>query len=96
MDIIQLAIVTVLMFVLFFGIGFILNMLLKSTWLPIYLFFVLLAALVIYWAVGPQTLMHNLQNYGVADYLPAIAGLIGSMASGFAIRTLRRQGFRMF
>nr|WP_313782458.1 YuiB family protein [Paenibacillus larvae] len=38
---IQLVIVTVLLFVLFFGLGFILNMLIKTTWLPIYMYFLL-------------------------------------------------------
>jgi hypothetical protein len=93
---IQLVIVTVLMFVLFFGIGFILNMLMKTTWFPIYGYIVLVIGLLIYWAWGSGSLAANLASYTYADYIPAIGGLIGAILSGTAIRTLRMKGFKMF
>lgn len=92
----QLVIETVLMLVLFFGLGFILNMLLKTTWLPIYLYIVLIIGVVIYWGWGSGTLLTNLAEYKIVDYIPASSGLIGVFISGYSIRALRERGFKMF
>ncbi len=93
---IQLLIVTVLMLVLFFGLGFILNMLLKTTWFPIYGYIILVIGLVLYWAWGSGSLASNIAEYTFADYIPAIGGLIGAVLSGSAIKALRERGFKMF
>ncbi|WP_281891138.1 YuiB family protein [Paenibacillus sp. YYML68] len=93
---IQLMIVTVLLFVLFFGIGFILNMLMKTTWFPIYGYIALVIGLVIYWGWGTGSLAENVAEYTLGDYIPAIGGLIGAVLSGTAIKTLRQKGFKMF
>ncbi|WP_010493660.1 YuiB family protein [Paenibacillus elgii] len=92
----QLIIVTVLLFVLFFGLGFILNMLMKTTWFPIYGYIALMIGLVIYWGWGTGSLASNLAEYSVADYVPAIGGLIGAVLSGSTIKSLRQKGFKMF
>ena len=93
---VQLVIVTVLMFVLFFGLGFILNMLMKTTWFPIYGYIALVIGLMIYWAYGTSSLASNLTGFTITDYIPAVGGLIGAAVSGAAIRTLRIKGFKMF
>lgn len=86
-----------LFFVLLFGIGFILNMLLKTTWFPIYVYVLVLIPLVIYWQWTPgQTLWQNLAGYTLVDYLTALGGLAGAILSGWTIRTLRMKGYRMF
>ena len=95
-DIAQLIIVTVLLFVLFFGLGFILNMLLKTTWFPIYGYIALVIGLIIYWGWGTGSLMTNLMSYRLGDYIPAVGGLIGAALSGYAIRKLRTLGYKMF
>lgn len=95
-EIAQLIIVTVLLFVLFFGLGFIFNMLLKTTWFPIYGYIALVIALVVYWAWGTGSLLQNVAEYTFADYIPAIGGLAGAVLSGFAIRKLRILGYKMF
>ncbi|WP_028547376.1 MULTISPECIES: YuiB family protein [unclassified Paenibacillus] len=92
----QLIIVTVLLFVLFFGLGFILNMLMKTTWFPIYGYIALVIGLVIYWGWETGSLTTNLSEYSFADYIPAIGGLIGAILSGSTIKSLREKGFRMF
>jgi hypothetical protein len=93
----QLFIATVLMFVLFFGIGFILNMLMKTTWFPIYAYIALVIGLLVYWAsTGTGSLWSNLAGYTYVDYIPGIGGLIGAVLSGSAIKTLRQKGFKMF
>jgi hypothetical protein len=97
---IQLIIATVLLFVLFFGIGFILNMLMKTTWFPVYGYILLAIGLLIYWSQQSESPSGNwlagLAGYSWADYTTAVGGLIGAILSGFAIRTLRAKGFKMF
>jgi hypothetical protein len=96
---IQLIIATVLLFVLFFGIGFILNMLMKTTWFPVYGYIVLAIGLFIYWSRGAESSggwLAGMADYSWADYTTAVGGLIGAILSGFAIRLLRDKGFKMF
>ncbi len=94
MNALQFIIATVLFFVLMFGIGFILNMLLKTTWLAIYLYFGMIVVLIFYWGTG--TFLENISEYTLFDYIPAIGGLAGAVVSGFAIKELRVRGYRMF
>ena len=81
----QFIISIVLFFVLLFGIGFILNMILKTTWVPL----VIYLGIVIY-------LLIDLQSPHVADFTILGAGLVGAGGSGFTIQTLRTKGYRMF
>jgi predicted membrane protein len=92
---IQLMIVTVLLLVLFFGIGFILNMLMKTTWFPIYAYFAVVIIFVVYWGTA-GSLTSNVSGYTFADYIPAVGGLVGAILSGSAIKALRVRGFKMF
>lgn len=102
---IQVAIVTVLMFVLIFGIGFILNMLLKTTWLPIYLYALLVIGVIVwFWSKEGgdgfwtqfDVLAASLRGFAFPDYAAAIGGLAGAILSGTTIRALRSKGYRMF
>ncbi|EGL15347.1 YuiB family protein [Paenibacillus chitinolyticus] len=86
---IQLVIVIVLMFVLFFGLGFILNMLMKTTWFPVYAFVALIIGLSFYYS-------DKMTSITAVDIAPVIGGLIGAVVSGTTIRTLRIKGFKMF
>lgn len=81
----QFIISMVLFFVLFFGIGFILNMILKTTWLP----FIFYLAIVTY-------LVIDISSPHIADYMILFAGLLGAVGSGWTIRILRAKGYRMF
>lgn len=84
-SLVQLIISIPLLFVFFFGIAFILNMILKTTWLPIYLFL----ALIVYFAF-------QIDAVHVADITWLIASLVGVVGSGLTIRFLRAKGYRMF
>ncbi len=96
-DIIQLPIILVLFFTLFFGIGFILNMLLKTTWLPIYFYLLIVVPLAVYWQYDASvSFIENLASYHFVDYLTGIAGLAGAFAGGATIKMLRDKGYRMF
>jgi len=92
--VIQLIIATVLIFVLMFGIGFILNMLIKTTWLPIYLYLILLVGLIIYTGFGD--VMDKLASFDMYYIFPVLGGLAGAWVGGWAIQTLRIKGFKMF
>lgn len=82
----QLIISIPLLFVLFFGIGFILNMILKTTWLPL----VLYLGIVIYIA-SDLTMIFTLVN--MVLFFSGLAGAIGGV---WTIKTLRAKGYRMF
>ncbi|MCZ8516804.1 YuiB family protein [Paenibacillus filicis] len=92
----QLIIATVLLFVLFFGLGFILNMLMKTTWFPIYGYIVLIIGLVIYYGWGSDSVWSAVAGYSLVDMIAAIGGLVGAVLSGSAIKMLRDKGFKMF
>lgn len=97
-EVVQIVIATVLFFVMMFGIGFILNMLLKTTWFPIGLFVVVLIGLAI-WAPWPDADKPTLANFGtytLVYYLPITGALIGAYVSGWTIKALRKGGYKMF
>jgi hypothetical protein len=81
----QLIVSIVLIFVLIFGLGFILNMILKTTWLPIVLYIGVVAYLAL-----------DLKTAYLPDYLWFLAGLSGAILSGWTIKILRAKGYRMF
>ncbi|WP_152396844.1 YuiB family protein [Paenibacillus guangzhouensis] len=87
----------VLFFVMMFGIGFILNMLMKTTWFPAYLFVIVIvpAVIISYWKKD-LSFFGNIEAYSLVDLLTACAGLVGAIISGTTIRMLRRSGFKMF
>jgi len=87
MNIAQLIISIVLFMVLAFGIGFILNMLAKTTWVPIVLYLGLVAYLFFFKTQG---------NFAMVDWIVLSSGMVGCVLSGVVIRSLRQKGFRMF
>ncbi|CAM4351906.1 MULTISPECIES: YuiB family protein [Paenibacillus] len=93
----QIIVAMMLFFVMMFGIGFILNMLMKTTWFPIYLYLIVLLPLGIYYTWDDSmNFAQNMGAYTIVDYLPAITALAGAYISGTAIRSLRRGGYKMF
>lgn len=93
----QLIVATVLFLVMMFGIGFILNMLLKTTWFPIYLFIIVLIPLGIWWTWDDsKSAINNFTAFTIVDLIPVFGALVGAYVSGWAIRALRRGGYKMF
>lgn len=84
----QLIISIPLLFVLFFGIGFILNMILKTTWLPLIIYLVTVVAVIVV-----QEINHIFTFVNAVLFFSGLAGAIGSV---FTIKTLREKGYTMF
>ncbi|MFT9848953.1 YuiB family protein [Aneurinibacillus sp. REN35] len=89
MNIAQFIIGIPLFIVLLFGIGFILNMLVKTTWMPTLLYVSVVVGVLIY-------LVMNNRTPHVVDYVMLVSGLLGAVASGWTIKMLRTKGYRMF
>ncbi|SFS42948.1 YuiB family protein [Marininema halotolerans] len=85
MNVLQLIIAIPLFTFMGFGISFILNMILKTTWVPL----VLYAGLLAYFFITKGMLLGG-------DYLMLTMGLLGILSGGWTIRYLRVNGYRMF
>ncbi|HLR81201.1 MAG TPA: YuiB family protein [Bacillota bacterium] len=102
---IQLVVSIILFFVIFFGLAFILNMLLRRTWLMaiIYPFIVVLivndASFVDYFTspmVSFSSAFKRFAGITVVDILILSAGFFGTIVSGYVIKYLRKSGYQMF
>lgn len=85
-NLVQLVISIMLFAVLGFGIGFIINMILRTTWLPV----VITAGVIV------GTIFYYQITLGTLDIIMLTVGLAGSVLSGWAINVLRKKGYRMF
>lgn len=104
-DLIQLVLSVILYFVIFFGISFILNMLLRRTWLMAILY-PFIIVIVIHDIKVFEYVKHPITNFGDAftlfftsgyqNIIILSAGFVGTLVSGIVIRFLRRSGYQMF
>ncbi|BBW97391.1 MULTISPECIES: YuiB family protein [Geobacillus] len=94
-----------LFFVLFFGISFLLNMVLRMTWIVAVCFPVIAALIIddVPWtryftapAAAFAALGRKAASLAAADVLILASGFAGALCAGWAIRTLRAKGYRMF
>lgn len=101
----QLIISMLLFIVLFFGIGFLLNMLLRSTWImavayPVIVIMIIDNVSLFQYFSSPgssfKALGTDLLSLGSADAIILSAGLVGAVFAGVAIRMLRVRGYQMF
>ncbi|WP_421617501.1 YuiB family protein [Brevibacillus sp. TJ4] len=86
MSVLQFVVSIVLFAVLGFGIGFIFNMILRTTWLPVVFAVGIVAGTLIVQKIVP----------GIWDTVILACGLLGTVGSGWTIQTLRKKGYRMF
>jgi len=102
---IQLIVSVILYFVIFFGISFIINMLLRRTWLMtlVYPFIVLLivgdSRFVEYFtepSVAFSSTFSQFATIEVFDVIILLSGLAGAIVSGVVIKILRKTGYQMF
>lgn len=95
----------VLFFILFFGIGFLLNMLFRASWVMVVLF-----PIVAIWIVNEvkvieyfrqpveslKQLGNSFASLHSADIIILSSGLLGGILAGVVIKALRRKGYQMF
>ncbi|WP_425388462.1 YuiB family protein [Bacillus solimangrovi] len=94
-----------LFIVLFFGIGFLLNMILRMTWIMAIIYPIVVILIVDkvrfieYFnqtSATFKTLLSNFVSLGTADVLILVSGLFGAVLSGIVIKMLRARGYQMF
>ncbi|UOQ46056.1 YuiB family protein [Halobacillus salinarum] len=105
MNIVQFIVSIVLFFVLFFGIAFLLNMILRSSWLLAYVYPIIVLLIVddfkftqYFTDPGfafPEVFGH-LVNLQVVDIFILLSGFLGTIGAGLVIRFLRKSGYQMF
>ena len=95
----------VLFFILFFGLGFILNMLFRKTWIMAVIYPIIALYIIgdLRWSeyfldFSPSIsfLWERVRSLAVADAVILLSGFVGSIVSGLTIRILRVKGYRMF
>ena len=91
--------------VMFFGIGFLLNMLLRKTWLmalvyPIVVILIIDEVQFFDYFTSPvmafQALGEKLISLTLVDIIVLSGGLLGAIIAGFVIKALRKNGYQMF
>lgn len=101
----QLIISMILFFVLFFGIGFLLNMILRATWVmaiiyPIVVILIIDNVKIFDYIFSPissfTALGQDFISLKLVDIVILSCGMIGALASGVVIRILRKNGYQMF
>ncbi|MFC0469605.1 YuiB family protein [Halalkalibacter kiskunsagensis] len=105
MNLPQLVISMVLFLILFFGIGFLLNMVLRSTWIMAFFYPIIVVLIVddvgfFDYFISPQAsfmmLGSDLVALQVVDVLVLTSGFIGAIIAGVVIKMLRVRGYQMF
>ncbi|WP_339254839.1 YuiB family protein [Sporosarcina sp. FSL W8-0480] len=95
----------IIFMVMFFGIGFLLNMLLRMTWLmaiiyPIVVILIIDEVRFFEYFTKPSysfgLLGDKLVSLHAADIIILVSGLVGAIISGFVMKLLRKQGYQMF
>lgn len=102
---IQLVLSVILYFIMFFGISFILNMLLRRTWLMAVLYPIIIVIVINDIKIFDYV-KHPITNFGKGfgvlfssgyqDIIILSAGFVGTIVSGIVIKMLRRSGYQMF
>ncbi|MBN9655506.1 YuiB family protein [Halobacillus sp. GSS1] len=94
-----------LFFVLFFGISFLLNMILRSSWLMAFVYPIIVLFIVddfpwtkYFSAPGDAfpTVVEQLMNLKLVDIVILASGFVGTIVAGIVIRKLRKSGYQMF
>jgi|SRR5690625_308039 len=102
---IQLIVSVLLYFVIFFGIAFILNMLLRRTWLMAFLYPFIISLIVGDSSIGEyftspsqafSSTFNKMISLAAVDFIILLSGFIGTIVSGIVIKFLRRSGYQMF
>ncbi|RKQ29590.1 YuiB family protein [Oceanobacillus halophilus] len=102
---VQLIVSIILYFVMFFGIAFIVNMLIRKTWLMAFLYPLIILLMIDtlstweYFTNPGQsftTLGTKLASLTAFDIILFIFGFLGTIVAGYVMKLLRKSGYRMF
>ncbi|WP_217589201.1 YuiB family protein [Lentibacillus saliphilus] len=102
---IQAFVEVLLFFIMFFGLAFIFNMLLRRTWLMSFLYIFIIIMMIdgistFTYVTSPKSAFsaawERLSGIGTFDYIVFLSGLIGTIVSGIVIKRLRKSGYQMF
>ncbi|WP_461177140.1 YuiB family protein [Virgibacillus ainsalahensis] len=94
-----------LYFVIFFGIAFILNMLLRTKWLMAFLYPIIVVMIVdnistVQYFTNPgdafSTAISRFTSITPVDIAILLSGFVGTIVSGIVIKILRKNGYQMF
>lgn len=105
MFVFQFLISILLFMVLFFGIGFILNMLLKTSWIMAIFYPIIVIMIVdnqssLDYFTQPQDAVHQaiqrIISLAPSDVTILSVGFVGAIISGVVIKMLRQNGYQMF
>lgn len=105
LSIVEVMLSFLLFMVMFFGIGFLLNMLLRMTWLmaivyPIVVVLIVDEVRLSEYVTSPgmafSSLGDRLVSLHTADIIILIGGFVGAIIAGIVMIILRRMGYRMF
>lgn len=105
MNLPQLIISMLLFLVLFFGIGFLLNMILRSTWVMAFFYPIIIILIIddvsfLEYFTSPSASFAALGSQFMAlkivDILILSSGFVGAIISGIVIKMLRVRGYQMF
>lgn len=102
---VQMILSVVIFFVMFFGIAFLLNMLLRMTWFMAILYPIVVVLIIdevrffdYFTKPGSafSALGGKIVSLHAADIIILAGGLVGTIAAGFVIKFLRKNGYQMF
>ncbi|PBB06322.1 YuiB family protein [Salimicrobium humidisoli] len=105
MDIVQFAVSILLFFVLFFGISFLLNMVLRMSWFMLFVFPLIVLLIVDDFPLNRyfrepggalSDVWSSILALSVFDIIILLSGFLGTLAAGIVIRLLRKNGYQMF
>ncbi|WP_054703700.1 YuiB family protein [Bacillus sp. JCM 19041] len=103
--ILQLVVSIILFFILFAGIGFLLNMVLRLTWVMAIIYPVIVLLIVNQEkysrffqepAEAFPVLFERVIGLHFADIIILVSGFMGAIASGIIMKLLRKAGYQMF
>ncbi len=105
LHILQLIVSIILFFILFAGIGFLLNMVLRLTWIMAFVYPIVVLLIVNRVPYGTfiqqpgaafTQLFDRLTSLYVADIIVLTSGFLGAIAAGIIMKLLRKAGYQMF
>lgn len=102
---VQMILSVLIFFVMFFGIAFLVNMLLRMTWFVAFLYPLVVVFIIdevgffdYFTKAGEafSALGNKIMSLHTADIIILSSGLAGAIAAGFVIKYLRKNGYQMF